>query len=492
MRWILNIKNGLTITNCFQIKNDKMQKIIIKNFGAIQNAEIEIKKWLILIGEQASGKSTVAKLIYFFKSLNDDLFQEVYKNTQKSVTNIANDWISIIRSRFYNFFGYTIPLPNFAIRFYYNLEKEKFVELTTDKNKKLLVAFSPFFFNESFKLAYEQNKKGLNNGFEIKDTATQLAYEQHKIRHAQNLANLISELLEIRQTNGLFVIAGRNATVSYSELFEKYLFAEVQKRLEENRKKTWVRKEQTVDELLMLKFIEHVVKMKAIFKKFGDFDTLIAQEIENETEKDTLQIVKNRIQEILKGNYVIDNGDEKIILKNDAKDKIRLSNASSGQQEVIRILQDIFITILDKATILRILEEPEAHLFPIAQKQLIELLVLMMNQSVDNQLIITTHSPYILTVFNNLLFAKRVVDKNALVSNEVERVITKNLWLNSEDFSAYTLGSYSDDENWKYCESIIDKETKLIEQNYLDEVSDMLGSDFQALYAIHSKTFMRK
>ncbi|WP_241993488.1 AAA family ATPase [Trichormus variabilis] len=41
-----------------------MQKIIIKNFGAIQNAEIEVKKILVLIGEQASGKSTIAKLIY--------------------------------------------------------------------------------------------------------------------------------------------------------------------------------------------------------------------------------------------------------------------------------------------------------------------------------------------------------------------------------------------------------------------------------------------
>jgi glutamate racemase len=179
-------------------------------------------------------------------------------------------------------------------------------------------------------------------------------------------------------------------------------------------------------------------------------------------------------------------------LNNDAKDKIRLSNASSGQQEVIRLLQDIFITMLDQEKVLRILEEPEAHLFPIAQKQLIELLALMMNQNIDNQLIITTHSPYILTVFNNLLFAKRVVDKNALVSKEVERVIAKDLWLNLEDFSAYSLGSYSDDENWNYCESIVDIQTQLIDQNYLDEVSDMLGSDFQALYAIHSKTFMRK
>jgi predicted ATP-dependent endonuclease of OLD family len=469
-----------------------MQKIIIKNFGAIQSAEIEIKKWLILIGEQASGKSTVAKLIYFFKSLKDDLFQNLYKNPSKNAANLHSDWIIVIRSVFYNFFGYTIHSPHFAIRFYYNLEKDKYLELTVDKNKKLLVVFSPLFFNESFKLAYEQNKKWLNNGFEIKNAATQLTHEQYRIQYVENLATLINELFEIKQTNSLFVIAGRNATVSYSELFEKYLFADVQRRLEDNRKKTLVRKEQTIDELLMLKFIEQVVKMKAIFKKFGDFDVLIDQIPKNKVATAPLQIVKNRIQTILKGKYSIHNGDEKIILNNDTKDKIRLSNASSGQQEVIRILQDIFITILDNETVLRILEEPEAHLFPIAQKQLIELLALMMNQSIDNQLIITTHSPYILTVFNNLLFAKRVVDKNALVSKDVERVIAKDFWLNLDDFSAYTLGSYSDDENWKYCESIMDEETKLIQQNYLDEVSEMLGSDFQALYAIHSKTFMRK
>lgn len=46
-----------------------MQKIIINNFGAIKYAEIEVKKILVLIGEQASGKSTIAKLIYFFKTI---------------------------------------------------------------------------------------------------------------------------------------------------------------------------------------------------------------------------------------------------------------------------------------------------------------------------------------------------------------------------------------------------------------------------------------
>ncbi|MEM7657450.1 MAG: AAA family ATPase, partial [Bacteroidota bacterium] len=45
-----------------------MQKIIVRNFGPIREAEVEIKPLTVLIGEQASGKSTIAKLVYFFKS----------------------------------------------------------------------------------------------------------------------------------------------------------------------------------------------------------------------------------------------------------------------------------------------------------------------------------------------------------------------------------------------------------------------------------------
>jgi predicted ATPase len=51
-----------------------MQKIIINNFGPVEAAEIEIPKIVVLIGKQASGKSTVAKLIYFFQTLIEDAY----------------------------------------------------------------------------------------------------------------------------------------------------------------------------------------------------------------------------------------------------------------------------------------------------------------------------------------------------------------------------------------------------------------------------------
>jgi predicted ATPase len=46
-----------------------MPRIKIQNFGPLKNVDLEIKDLLLFIGPQASGKSTIAKLIYFFKSI---------------------------------------------------------------------------------------------------------------------------------------------------------------------------------------------------------------------------------------------------------------------------------------------------------------------------------------------------------------------------------------------------------------------------------------
>jgi predicted ATPase len=119
-----------------------MQKIIIKNFAAIEYAEIEIKKVLVLIGEQASGKSTIAKLIYFFKSLRDDLFSQIYRNTNNSYLEKDADIYYPTKQKFENFFGSLSHLNDFEIVFFYSVEKNKFLKLTIDDNKNLRTKFS--------------------------------------------------------------------------------------------------------------------------------------------------------------------------------------------------------------------------------------------------------------------------------------------------------------------------------------------------------------
>ena len=43
------------------------EKLIVKNFGPVKDAELELKKVTIFIGPQGSGKSTLAKLVAICK-----------------------------------------------------------------------------------------------------------------------------------------------------------------------------------------------------------------------------------------------------------------------------------------------------------------------------------------------------------------------------------------------------------------------------------------
>lgn len=46
-----------------------MGRITIKHLGVIKDFEMDIKQFNLLIGEQATGKSTICKAVYFFRSI---------------------------------------------------------------------------------------------------------------------------------------------------------------------------------------------------------------------------------------------------------------------------------------------------------------------------------------------------------------------------------------------------------------------------------------
>lgn len=52
-----------------------IRELVIHNFGAIKSADISLKDFNILIGEQGAGKSTIAKLITIFENYRTSLIQ---------------------------------------------------------------------------------------------------------------------------------------------------------------------------------------------------------------------------------------------------------------------------------------------------------------------------------------------------------------------------------------------------------------------------------
>ena len=123
-----------------------MQKIEINNFGPISNVTIELGKVTLLIGEQATGKSTVSQLVYFFKSLKEDFFTIIFNRIGDvdSEDKLQEAFFREIRRKFYNFFGSTKHLENFTIKFYYS--KTKTIQLSLNPNKALKCNFDNTFF----------------------------------------------------------------------------------------------------------------------------------------------------------------------------------------------------------------------------------------------------------------------------------------------------------------------------------------------------------
>jgi predicted ATP-binding protein involved in virulence len=122
------------------------------------------------------------------------------------------------------------------------------------------------------------------------------------------------------------------------------------------------------------------------------------------------------------------------------------------------------------------IEEPEAHLFPSAQRNIVELIATVFNCRKEQlQFFITTHSPYILTALNNLLQAGILYQESSGdVQRQLEKIVSRYKSLDVSDLSAYVLMDGK-------CRSIVCPETGLIDAKVIDSVSDDLAIEFEQL-----------
>ena len=93
-----------------------MQKLIINHLGQLNHCELDINKFKVFTGAQATGKSTIAKSIFFFKNVRNLLFTQLKKqyflDSKEYLENIINlslknRLIREIRSNFLQIFGTT-------------------------------------------------------------------------------------------------------------------------------------------------------------------------------------------------------------------------------------------------------------------------------------------------------------------------------------------------------------------------------------------------
>ncbi len=402
--------------------------IIIKNFSILKDIEFNLNKINIVIGDQSQGKSTLAKLIYFFNTIifleARNAVMEELKETEylKRLENIFN---SIFPENFWNDKPFEITS--------FSSKSEKPLKIYT-KNNKLKLQI-PAKIYENFKIMNDERK---NN------TAPPL----------KSMIKTLWEKFESIGTN-VFIPAGR----SYFSTLQSNIFSLLYLSHE--------RKNNTIDYML---------------KSFGLVYEQARQKYSYTISEKTNSAIKAEIQNILKGEYIYKDKSDKLLMTNNKI--IDLINSSSGQQEVLPIIVTLIGILKDPLYAFRnrlfIIEEPEAHLFPSNQKKIIELFSLVHNlTNKKTKFFITTHSPYILSSFNNLIQAQNSYNaiinnktyKPAVAKKKIAEIISYKKWLNFDDVSSYYLKD-------GYLKDINNYENKLIDENAIDGISDEIANEF--------------
>ena len=116
---------------------------------------------------------------------------------------------------------------------------------------------------------------------------------------------------------------------------------------------------------------------------------------------------------------------------------------------------------------------------PTAQQGLLNWLVEKCTEG-ENELTITTHSPYILSSCNLLLEAYKVAQQRPELADEIDKVVPRACWLNPEEFAAYHVADGT-------VKPITDTRTHLIGSNELDAISEDISDSFRKLLRLQKQ-----
>lgn len=441
-----------------------MKRISIDNFGAVRNLSIDLDKNIqVYIGAQASGKSTICKVIYFCKKIRDyllDFLMDTEQFSSNHPNEYYNNFLKFLTRQFMGCFGTTKHMQKFIIRYEFDqkniqikLNKDGYVRFSFDPNLKMMIMN---LINEtSVILEKSMNVSYGNELYSVLEKLSSISVLKVQLRKL--VYEVFSDEMDI-----IYIPAGRSLLASMSEQLHGFTITDM--------------------DLTMQEFINLISLTKNKFgNKIPEMVTNYIKTVKGQINNSATDYAYKLIKQILKADYTSENDGEKIYF--DENRWVKLMYGSSGQQESLWILLIAFAVILEKKKSFIVIEEPEAHLFPEAQKEIINLISLLVN-STDSQIIITTHSPYILTSLNLLLYSWRVENSRRIQSNEM--VIPKSIRLSSYKFAAYMIEN--DILNNEFImRSLIDLESSLIDTAYIDKVSEITNEDLEKLIELETK-----
>jgi predicted ATPase len=359
-------------------------KIKIQNFGPIHkglienDGYIEINDLTVFIGNQGTGKSTIAKLISTFCWLEKALFRGYIKESSLTVTNFKNRYCKyqkiddyFTKNSYIHFVGHIYEFEyannNFTTKHLQNenylvpqimyVPAERNFLSAVDRPRSLKPLPAPLYtFLDEFEIA-------------------EIAYKDGVPLPLNNVQ------FEYSPQNKLAYISGENYKIRLSEASSG---------------------------------IQSLVPLFIVSQHFA---YSIEKEKDYSTSEQSLEEKKKLETEL-----------EKILLNQDLSEDVKMSS--------LKVISAKF----KKECFFNIVEEIEQNLYPQSQKNILFKLIEFLNMTQGNRLILTTHSPYIIDYLSLAIKAKKIL--NIENERLVDKIVPVKSCIDPNRVSIYELEEY--------------------------------------------------
>lgn len=433
-----------------------MTEISIKKFSCIQFARIELKRLNVIIGPQGAGKSVTTKLIYFFSEILQEAVGCVedgleYSQFQKHLQKLFIQWFPP------QAWGNERFLITFSEQdFHARVMRRK---IQNSLSEEVTIKFSDEFvqaYRDALHMVKELRRASLTDS-EGMDRHSPIGSFEFSWKIREEVWGIFREKLGVGLVEAqTFIPAGRAFFTSIGRLV------------------AGIEHGGSLDPATL-----RFAKIFAAWRDQSDsrhWGLGLGNEFAQQREK---------IMKDLFGGEVQTKRESEFIEMDDGR-RVPFTSLSSGQQELLPIwyfLDNILTMDAFRASRSRkeerlskqliYVEEPEAHLFPEAQSTLLGTMIDVVLGQSHRQLILTTHSPYIMTKLNVLLKAGQI-SKRKKKNRELNELVPRSRWLRIEEISALSIQDGQ-------VKSIIDTEEGLIDAEFLDGISNSLSEQFLLL-----------
>jgi hypothetical protein len=439
-----------------------MTSLHVSDFSCLKEASFELAPVNVIIGPQGSGKSVTTKLFYFFS----DILSNFVNCAEKGET--IEEYKKVLSRQFSiwfppsawggNRFNINYASGDFSVRLLRRYGQGK---VKDDVSVTFSEWFSDFYNRtcELFRTSRLSDELEFDAGVQFREVLDR----NLRIREltSKRLANELGKEYLAQQT---FIPAGRAFFTSIGRLVAGIEQAT-------SLDPVTIKFARLFANLKDRNFHRTTYRFSRLGKEFVDkrsqfMGKLFGGEIKFENETEFVEAFDGR--------------------------KIPFSSLSSGQQELLPMWSLIdYFNELDairqtsgnrNATRFRELiyiEEPEAHLFPSAQSLLMEFLIeSFVSERNLRSLVLTTHSPYIMSKLNVFLKAGQLARRKRK-NLEINEIVPRECWLNEKQLSAFAIED-------GYMMNLLDSDG-MIDATYLDQVSEDISNEYSRLLKIESE-----